>query len=867
MQKEPGVSNGSAPLQGHDYRLHSRIRILAVVFIVYVLAAEIFLAVQMPDQPYSGARLNGLTVARVDSGSPADRAGLRKGDRIIAVAGTTCTGSSSYSRCIAAAGPGQTVDYEISRQGFILRLPVKMSDMPLKEVARKASLLAVGFSFMAIGLLVYFKRTDKLALVFYLLCLAFGIALVNIANPEPRAGWHIYKPVLNDIALLSLPPLFLHFFLIWPKPSRLLKERPRLAYFIYIPMVALLLVSAALHLADFAYDRYYPAAQSGLLSATALYFICCVLMGLTAFVASYRRVRSGSARSKLRLVVWGTLAGTLPLIVIQVILSIRPALEVPGERLAFLPLILVPVAFGHAIVRYGLLDLRIVFRRGLVYTLLTAVLASVYFAVVYGIGRIASRFMGSADLLFSILSIFVITLLISPLRARIRSVVDRTFFRDEYNYRRVVKEMSRSLTGIVNPESLISYLCIRVSQVLNARSSVVYVRDGLTGKYTARYGVQVDHSMLKAFDGEGTLATYLRQARSPLNVERKIASNRPLPLSPDETDALGTVGASLVVPFIRKSQLLGFICVGPKRDADFYTSRDLELLDTLADHASLAIENARLYVETVEKQKMERELEVAREIQHHLLPKSFPGIPGLEIGAVNKPSKHVGGDYYDVIALSPSRIGVVIGDVSGKGVPAALLMASLQSSLRGEAAPEVSPASLISSLNRVIYKQTSAVAFVTIFYGVIDFEARTITYCNAGHSPPLILRADLTSVMLDQTDMVIGIDPDAPYRNNQVRLHLNDLLFLYTDGITDELNDKDEPFGESRLLEELRRGHGLPVSDIVRRVHDAVVGHTAGSVQDDVTALAIRVDSFGTFDEDSNPGKKQLKTIDSLPDK
>jgi sigma-B regulation protein RsbU (phosphoserine phosphatase) len=296
--------------------------------------------------------------------------------------------------------------------------------------------------------------------------------------------------------------------------------------------------------------------------------------------------------------------------------------------------------------------------------------------------------------------------------------------------------------------------------------------------------------------------------------------------------------------------------VGRRLSGSYYASIDVELLETLCDQASVAIENATLYLETVEKQKMEQELEVAREIQRRLLPKAFPEIRGLTTYAMNKPSKHVGGDYYDIIPLGAGKVAVVIADVAGKGVPAALLMASLQSSLRAEADPWRRPSDVISILNETIYEHTAGDTFATVFYGVVDFEREVLTYCSAGQTPPVIIRKDLTCQLLDRTSIVLGIASRPEFTDASVPIHLGDLIFLYTDGVTDELNRDDEPYGEERLIEVLRRSYGLGLDTLVENVYGEVLGHTGGVTQDDLTALAIRVESLATQPAQAGPHRK-----------
>jgi sigma-B regulation protein RsbU (phosphoserine phosphatase) len=837
------------------YRLHSRLRTAALVVTVFLVLFEAMLGRRIPQQPYSGILLANLSVERIAPGSPGEAAGFRKGDRVVSVEGIPCSSLRDISRCMSGARPGDTLAYEIKRGERNLTLRVTFSHTPTSEVLRKLLLIFVGLSFVTIGLLVYFRRSDRLALVFYLLCFTFGLVLVNVVNFEVSSARHAYKAAFYDLLVLALPALFLHFFLMFPERSPLLLRRPRLEYLVYLPGAALLGFSEYFNVMIFTYGKTYAAAIRVFENVTALYFVAFVVMGLVAFVLSYRRARTPAMRQKLRLVVWGTLVGILPIVFVRVVLSIVPSTELPGEKFVFLPLVLVPVAFAHAIVRHRLMDFEVVLKRSLVYTTLTAVLAAIYFTVVYGIGRLASRYIGSADLPFSVIAIFCITLLISPLRSRIGSSVDKIFYRDEYNYRRVLRQISHSLAGIVNLDHLLGFLATRISEVLHSRAVVAYLLDERTGEYVARYAVDADSKQLGSFSADSGLVVCLQAQGQTFNLERVLALDLPLPVDEAGTRVLASMECALVVPFLYKSRLLGFLSIGKRMAGGYYASADVELLETLCDQASVAIENARLYLETIEKHKMEQELEVAREIQRRLLPKAFPEIRGIKSHGVNVPSKHVGGDYYDVIPLGAGKVAVVIADVSGKGVPAALLMASLQSSLRAEADATRRPCEVMATLNQAIYDHTSGDTFVTIFYGIIDFESGTLTYCSAGQTPPFILHEHFGSERLDRTDIVLGIEGESTYNDNETPVRAGDLLFLYTDGITDELDHQDEPFGEERLLEVLRNAFDLDLETLVDRVYGAVLSYTDGKPQDDLTALAIRIETLASHPTGPTPEK------------
>ena len=824
------------------YRLHSRIRAFAVGLTVFLVFLAALLARRIPDQAFSGILASNSSVLRISAGSPGEAAGFQKGDRIVAINGIASSRLAELSECIAHAKPGDTLVYSVRRGPAVLAIPVTLAAMPRSEVLRKTSIVLVGLSFISIGLVVYFRRSDKIALVFYLLCLSFGLVLADVVSLDVASQKQGYVAALNDLILLALPALFLHFFLVFPERSPVLAGRPKIEQAIYLPGALLYVFWQYLNLMIFRFGTGPAGVIGALQIVTAIYFAAFILLGLASFVRSYVRSSAPPARRKLRLVVWGTVLGISPIVAVRVLLSAWPSLEIPGEKFVFLPLLLVPLAFGHAIVRYGLLDLEIVVKRSVIYALLTASLAAVYFAMVYGIGRLAGRFIGRADLLFSLVSIFCISLLISPLRSRIGSSVEKIFFREEYNYRSVLRQVSHSLSGMVSLEGLLSYLATRVSEVLHPSIVAIFLLDEPSGQYAPRCAVNGDVKRLGPFSKDGGLAQLLASRGQTLNAERRFAVDRPLDLSEEEQRGLAELDSSLVVPFTFKSRLLGFMSIGRRASGSYYALADVELLETLCDQASAAIENVSLYLETVEKHKMEQELEVARDIQRRLLPRAFPEIRGLSAYGMNKPSKHVGGDYYDIIPLGAGKVGIVIADVAGKGVPAALLMASVQSSLRAEAAPWRQPSEVISLLNGTIFEHTSGDTFVTIFYGIIDFAAGSLTYCSAGQTPPFILRRDLSCERLDKTSLVLGIESGPEFTDTAVRVCEGDLVFLYTDGITDELDGSQDPYGEDRLLEILKEVYDGDLEAIVERVYAAVLRHTGGSTQDDLTVLALRIE-------------------------
>jgi len=240
-------------------------------------------------------------------------------------------------------------------------------------------------------------------------------------------------------------------------------------------------------------------------------------------------------------------------------------------------------------------------------------------------------------------------------------------------------------------------------------------------------------------------------------------------------------------------------------------------------------------------QRQEQELDKAREIQEGLLPKKIPQVRGLELAGTWQPARVVGGDYFDVLKFSESKIGVCIGDVVGKGISAALLMANLQASFRAFASEAVSPGTLVGKLNEVISSNIAADKFITFCYCAIDATDNRATYASAGHCPPILFHKSGEAVPLKEGGTPLGIFPDRKYEDAGLQLEPGDRLVLYTDGLTEAMNSDEQEFGELRLVELGSRNIALSASEMLAAIRKEVVSFCNGSFQDDFTLVVVAV--------------------------
>jgi len=302
------------------------------------------------------------------------------------------------------------------------------------------------------------------------------------------------------------------------------------------------------------------------------------------------------------------------------------------------------------------------------------------------------------------------------------------------------------------------------------------------------------------------------------------------------------IGISLLVPMRLQDETKGVLAIGAKISEKEFLESELEFLTILGNQAMAALENARLFEEILEKQRMEEELNLARSIQKNLFPAQLPSFEKVDIAAINIPSREVGGDYWDVIPLSENKFGVTIADVAGKGAGAAMLMANLQASLHALVSTDLPISDVLSRINQFIYQNTGLDKFITFFYGELDIEKRLFTYSNAGHNPPMKLNKQLKLEELTTGGIVLGMMENVSFDTATVMINPGDGLLLYTDGITETMNADEEEFGESGVLACLKNKFNLEASQIIQSLIDDARRFSGSDIQtDDMTMVMIKM--------------------------
>jgi phosphoserine phosphatase RsbU/P len=388
---------------------------------------------------------------------------------------------------------------------------------------------------------------------------------------------------------------------------------------------------------------------------------------------------------------------------------------------------------------------------------------------------------------------------------------------------RTLLDIGRGFTSALDPEQVASLLALTLAgQWALRRYAIVTWKEG-HAPVVKRKGVEVP----------------------PVEQLREVLADTTEPLL---TSALQSAGmreqlqrqdVAAIVPIISGEMPIGVVLAGARPRNSAYSDTDLEFAAGLAAQAAVAFENAWHFQVTLEKEKLEKELQLAADIQRRLLPASMPSLAGIDVVARTRPARHVGGDYYDVVPFGSEHV-FCVADVSGKGIAASLLMSNFQATLRALASSGRSLPEIVALMNDLMWASTAANKYVTAIFVAIDAATGRAHYVNAGHNDGFVLRADGSVEHLKATGMSVGLLSARPYTEKEISLEAGDLVALYSDGVTEANDPQENEFEADRLIEVLRAQQKSPAGEIVEAVYQAVDAFASTAPQyDDITLMVI----------------------------
>ncbi len=584
-------SFGTAP--GGMFRPSLSVRLQAVTLALLTIAAIVFAVLNFQQRrhfnlPDDGVvwwdAAAGVTARQVTPGSAAAKAGIEPGDVLVAISGAPVTRATDVTRDLYRAGLWRQLNYRVLRQGESMVVPVVTEPAP-KPLTAENFLRLVGLVYLLIGLFIFVRRWNApRAVHFYLFCLvSFILYSFHYSGKLSTFDTEVYWA--NVVALLLQPALLVHFAMVFPYSPRRSRLRAGLIYTVPAALVAL---HASVAAGLFGFSPWLGSRWT-LDRIELAYMGIFSLAAAALFFRNYRRATAGLVRQQLKLATAGVVAGIVPFLCGYVVPYLAGATMRPWMNLWVLSLALVPLGFGYAIIRYRLMDVDIMFHRGLAYTAATAGVVGVYFALVAAIGLMfhTAWTTGPAGVLLAIVSA---AFLFEPLRDWVQERLDRFFYRDRLDYRRTLVEFGRTLTAGVHLKPMLASMLDRVSQALLVDRLAIFVEEDAAqpGRFTLARSIGVgwdgslDLRFLDRLDAEGRGYLFFEPTDAP-------------GLDPEERRTVGQLGLNYFLACRVHDRTVAVLGLGKTVDGDYLSSDDLGLLFTMAGYIAIAIENGRLY--------------------------------------------------------------------------------------------------------------------------------------------------------------------------------------------------------------------------------------------------------------------------------
>lgn len=762
-----------------------------------------------------------------------------RGDSLLTVGGLMASQDNYFSLFGTDTPQGKMFEIEFLHEDSVFVTTIATHTIPPAlqvqtwTVVILRTLIVIGL--ITVGVWAYLRRPHSsavltLSLFCYTLAGEMTVSFGTIS--DVYAGFNVPMWLLLGAASLAAfsPALWLKLQLLFPRRSPAY-ARHRLLFnlLIFIP-TALLIYSNV----SGGIDSIMP----GLIVRTVM-----IGLGYALLIRSHRMTTVKLEKRQTRLVMLGSAPGLVvyTLFFWTFVLFGKWYLTLPVvsriliTNFIFLLMLGVPITLGFAIGKYRLLHLEGRLKRGTRFLAVNFSLLVVFAAVLWVFVELVLSRVGLYSQNAILVTGIVLAMVFMWAQKKIRHRIEGYFYPERVKLRRLMKDFLASSMVRAEGEGFWKELEMKLADGLSAERIYPVIRVDGKGFFSG------DLTEPTPFIPGDEFLKRLEAKDNPLLFDEMIASGK-IFLSPEQRDWFIRRKSAILLPLVTTSGLMGFLVISTKTNGEDFTSEELELLQSFSAQTALVAENLELLGEKLQKEKLEEQLRVARSIQEGLLPQRIPKVPGLEIAPLIKFCLDVAGDYYDVIRLEDGRVVLSIGDVSGKGVGAALIMANLQASLRTTQAMGARLYESATKINRIVYENTPPEMFITFFMICIDPVRKCVRYVNAGHNPPFLIKHDGTVKTLSTGGLLFGVTENAIYEEGELQLENGDIVLMYTDGVSEAMDSSEEEFGEKRIASLAARNRALSLADLLALIERSVK-HFHGNDQyaDDFTLLAARI--------------------------
>ncbi len=779
-------------------------------------------------------------------------AGIRNGDQLLEINYIPLKSTIQAQEILNQFNSGQFAAYTVKKKnGELLQTKVYV-----KKLVQFASLAATisGLLFLLIGFIVYTAKPDGLAQkLFYALGVFSVITAANVLFPFDLffAKFIIEKPFTSFVAIsitivsqVLVPFIMLYF--VWSFPVKFKFAQKEITLNILVIIASLMcmsgiIIAGSLHWTKLDSMPWFTTWQS----IIRVSFVVIYIASLISLIVQYVKEKNPHNKKPLLLFV---IAFTFGLLLQFYVGTIAPAISdtVFNSPEYYMPIILivfVPITFAYAIFKYHLLDVSIVIRNTIIYGTAMATVAGIYFIVIYLLGQGISSAIGAENQgIIAGIFFLIFAFIFQSTKDHFQDFLTRKFYPEQFAYQKVLMKFSNDVSTVVGTEKILDLTSRTFIDALKINKFGILLKDFKNDYLFLARGVGfsnpdciIDKSnLLSAFNQKSIVSNY------PVIEQQDFIF-----AFPDKDKRLIEEGIYSIIPMIVNSKVIGALLFGLKYSGSKFGGKDLELLNAAANQIAISLENARLYQSETEKIRMERDLDLARKIQQGLLPKCVPDLRGLDICGEMIPAMQVGGDYFDLIPLSDTKLFVAVADVSGKGLAASLYMTKLQTMVQIVTKLSSSPREILIEINKRLYESIERSSFITMTLALFDTESRSVKFCRAGHMP-LITANNGTVESIKTGGIGLGLEKGEVFEKTlqevEIKIKSKQIFAFFSDGITEAMNESDEMFGEEKLTEILRGKSHNHSTEVMNNVWNEVKLFRGNALpNDDMTMVIVKV--------------------------
>ena len=490
------------------------------------------------------------------------------------------------------------------------------------------------------------------------------------------------------------------------------------------------------------------------------------------------------------------------------------------------------------------MDVSHVIKNAVFYGIATASLAGIYFMVIYFIGQSVSYAIGTEYQAIIAGVIFIaFALMLQSTKDKFQELITKQFYPEQFAFQKILLKFSNDIPSVVGLDNILKSTRNIFVESLKIKKFGIFLSKDHQPVYTLVRSYGFDGPLSTINDKQHLLRERINTKKN-LNQLPVIEKEEFKDVFPDQVEYLNKEHVYTLIPLIIKSEVIGFFLFGLKHSGARFADKDLELLVATSNQIAVSIENARLYASEAEKMKIEQELENARKIQESLLPRIIPQFSQLEICGTMIPAMQVGGDYYDVIKVSPAKVFIIVGDVSGKGLSASFYMSKLQTMIKLFCTENTTPKQVLMDINKRIYESIEKNWFITVSIGLFDLETNTMKYCRAGHSPLVTVNGQ-TIKEYQPKGIGVGLEKgeifDSVIEEIEIKMNPDENYIFYSDGLSESMDGNSDLYGMEKLENILIKNSANPCSEILQNtLNDVKIFRGETPPNDDITLVIVK---------------------------